>query len=1586
MDATHNHQHHYQSSLSAAAGVDVATAEPPTLDESTATALIEALAEDDRAAIAANIDAAHEIVTRRSTPGGGRVRKEHEFTACFLNAQDFSAALQELLEESDDTPARGSSSSSAAAPAVAGQDTAHEHPRYLSLPSVDDWSAHNLRVVAIGRQIAAYCRDNNTQMRRLAPPPDVLDSAHVRQMLCSSERLPSCSMGDACQGCCKPGGRVLMRYFSPAEWQHFRITGHAVASMEQRGLCYLCLLALTNVAMSSAMSNAARVESVQPPFCHYVDAPGGYVRSALHFSANSSVSGGVSHLVRRINMDDYVVEEHRKVCAPQVFDPQTNYATVWDWETAEYALSERAELLHNAPALPAKGLIVGSAPMLSCEELIASELLSRSALQVFQTHDGLPSLEQFVASAGLNAAGQYVHLSTPFGCDLPQELRVLSPDAIAAVGEHIRVALCFCSFAEARVRLLHLLSVSGSRAETVLRSVRCMASQFQSWKSVPARLCNRVETVAAVVTHSILFLLLMRMDVIAQQLAETRGGGGGPATAALARKLQEYQDALQPMLAHYEMLANTGQPVNDHSLFVQADPQRIIPYAALHPRPRPVYFSADDLLCAAGRPVCNKVSGVPNPPPLVYCSLDLSSFLSDNNTTSSSFLRDAWAQRAITLAPSLLPAVQWVRERIDRRGLPPLALPESLPGQIYSGEWAQSVNARLRNALDTGAQSCVVWQTLAMRIELLHALIVALNEKDDDEEAGDDDAAAAVGKSSFFEEEVGCALAAYINAMIECDGTVRVCGLADVLLKFAGGGGGGDQQQLRFRNSNNTVEEQIRHYAKQFMAAHIALCAELLSAGRISDVECQPVLDVNLYMDVSTALPLNRALASQLDGAPSLNTPSAAPSFALSALSDAMPSPTVCTNELERCISESRASNANFARLMGQLAYATLGGYYRGSGTHVPKPSRLLELYLAFVWPTDVAAINAALSALATTGSRGDHGVQAVLARQYIAHLIDECCPALRLRLEANYTNIGGWLRTVSVHGDALARSFRGFASPPLCATRGGGGARQSRDAWPAEGRIVARLNMQRAFVARMEEACRAVDRHIAACTSLMRRAPVTHSQVAPPRSTLALLDRYVSVLRCYEPSVECLQHLRVFGVSEQGVAQVQRLHEEAANGALTDSTAERVLEDVAVCSALDYALISLFFRLSALHRRRRVVRLDSDIARRQLRALVELDRCYAPHLHCAVLSSVLCCDRICNFTAQTAPNFSGLLNTRTNLESGEMVCVCKRERHQLLDAPSNVEIRDTLKEARAAIAEYWRVAEHCDAVDDESRRAHAQLVRQKRAEALDKAGTHGSNVQKSAHQLQCGNSLTLVRMLGASVEHHGTQAPSARPSSCTLCPRCGCKTAFAPALIGCCGFTCSLCDAVERKAVLEQHAQEEVCCICSEPQSRALAASRRAGVFPRFTQHEGVDDCSVKGAAIARTLWLCSLCYKPWISNALNGYFTLSEVRHLCAITRETPVRLDELTYSTHDADVLKALAELPNKAVIEQSAIPLYQSSALVAQRSIEVRVTDAPVNATERAQKLVNAKRIAGMRRRADTAARKREKERLQQQQQQ
>jgi hypothetical protein len=86
--------------------------------------------------------------------------------------------------------------------------------------------------------------------------------------------------------------------------------------------------------------------------------------------------------------------------------------------------------------------------------------------------------------------------------------------------------------------------------------------------------------------------------------------------------------------------------------------------------------------------------------------------------------------------------------------------------------------------------------------------------------------------------------------------------------------------------------------------------------------------------------------------------------------------------------------------------------------------------------------------------------------------------------------------------------------------------------------------------------------------------------------------------------------------------------------------------------------------------------------------------------------------------------------------------------------------------------------------------------------------------------------------------------------------------------------------------------------------------------------------------------------------------------------------LRLDELTYSSHDTAMLGALRAFAERPSLKADAVPLYPDEALVVQRSIEVRVGDAPVDAVAHTQRLDNAKRIRVMRRKAETLKKREE----------
>lgn len=1366
------------------------------MDSDNGEALYKALADDDRMKVDQNIQSTYDSLNRRKLPLLAEPAiSSSSSSPLYDSATTFNDLIQRLTTHAEPKPP----------PVVPSQDVAHEHSTRLSVPTEEDWNTHRMCINAISKHIASLYSQHSERLQKLSPTPAALSSAYVADMLCEEHgMIPSCAAHHLCQGRELPGGFILMRYVSPEKWQSYRLTGQLPTT--EPGLCYLCLLASTCTATHKNIMDALRASCIIPPFCHYIG-PGGYSREAMHSS-----SATFTYLVRRFNLSDYVVTQ-RDVLEPTAVDPHTGQVTKWTPKTIR-TLSESAHLLYNIGAVPVMGRAVGACPMPECEDLLAAQFLPTPAppappLLTKSDSSVIAALNHYAETA--RDTSTVVDLVVPFGCDMPTEIALCDSMPV------LKAALTCCSLPVGRVRLFHALHLNG---DTGLRNAKCLASQFVHWKP-PPELRGCPETVPWILSHSVLVLLMLKMDFLTE-------------VPVKSQKVIAYLDALTPLVNFYITLARDGRPLSDSVLFMP-DATHLVPFAMLYPRPQPIYFSVQDLTTV--KPVCNKA---------VDCT-DYSFSCFTNAPSSPSYSR-AWQSRAELCHPNLIVAFQWMADQNDA---------------IDNLAWTPRRPEIIAYAARFASPQHIIWRTLLLRIELLYHMLktgVVWNKAG---RAVCEEHISAIGPS--MEAAIISATATFADIDIVRD-------LTPVLKKC------GSSMPPRFQDLSAV------RAVKRLLRAHVIMCSELLEKNACTDAECWPLVYPQCYMDVENSCIPN--VSHRLDEAEASDS-----SVVLWMLADAFPSAPVRTGDLiERC-KTARASDKSVCDFMNTLTCASLSGWY-DHATVVPPFERLLQIH----------------QFCETNSSPLPGALESLIVREYAVDMLRYAF-IFRAQLDIQFTNVNGWIVSVWECADEVRRS----GSPIEAGVA---------NLWPPDsGRVNARVGRVN-FQSTMSRLCHSIDSDIAADMTIVHRAPVTPEKLQPPRDVLDVIEQFVAVLPLHKP-FDC-EWIAQLGVSRRSVDQIQSMQAELLCGALleTAATATQLLRNVALVSPLDYAIVSVFFRLLALQTKRRVIRLDASTAQRQLAAVLRNDGTYRPHLHDALVSSILCCNRIRNYTVQVDPRYTGPRSTRLNLDTGAMTCVTKRPKPQ---TEENLNRRGTLRSVNYALAEYYSEASQRENNTDARRRRLDSLLKT----LQDKAEAHGSVMQKTVLTQPCGRPLLHVRIVGAVME---IQCRGQKTSSCTICPRCGSKTEFTPAMIGPCGFTCALCDEEERAAVERTTVLKDRCCLCNCTEIESRRAARKFQIYPRFTHYDGVDDCTVPGLAIVSRLWLCSVCFQSWMQGALRSYLTLSEVRMLYKHTSRA-TRLDELTFPTYDDDMLRML----RRPIGPDDVLPSYPHTALYPQSSV-------------------------------------------------
>jgi len=1446
------------------------------------SALADALDADDRRAVAAHAAAAVDILDRYRAASGATVDAPIGPDARpqpFKNATTIAALLEELKLVQ---PAAGAGSVDA---------PAADHSTRTNPPTQGDWDLHAASMELLCQHAASLHAKNTQDRNALAPPTPTLSDADVAYALtCWHGSMPSCQFGASCIATTLlTNGELMRRYYSPAEWQHWTITGTLTEPMKARAPCYLCQLMIGNVMLTAAPRlNAERIEL---PFCHYVDAPGGYKRSAMHPSATASaVSHGVTALLRAINVAEYRATE-TEIYEPRTHDPATGLATEWGpvqvaclVESAAVAFGTDASV---AAAAPSQFLAPKLRAAPSCERLLGDEYVPADAL----ARVDFSALLGLSAQAAAHAKG-VVSLEHAFGCARPAAVSLLQTTTTDA--DTARRALAFCSLGEARARLFAVI-LAGAPSCTRLLSLRCLPSAFPagSTRLLDCAAAGVPETPASVLRHSVLFLVLLRLNVIA--------------TMEPTHRLKTYAAALQPLYGHLAAGIQRGDAA-DAALF-RLDPAgaALIPYAEFYPRPAPAYFEASDIAAVGAAPTeLRKVDMPAFGREYLFSCLRPAAQARGAPRVPDSLFAAAWQNATAVCGPAMLPAIEWMAQRSDRAGMQtPFATDTSATGKC------------LRNALPIGARNTLVWATITLRFAMLYAALEALP---------------ADAVATPCAHIVQAVLAAY-------DAGARVVAVRDVCAR-AGARAQADENATA---ANAVLADRrrlgARDYVKRLLYAHMALCADLLDCGAVFDDECEQIV-VQRYQ----ALPLHDGLfAVPLACAPAacLANALAEPGWELdepvgvAALRDALPGPMLRTVELQRALAAARADHGDFLALSALAVHAALGGYLPGAPA-APPAEQLVTLYRQLVAGTD-AQRRAALERMAPD-------LDAVCMRRYVSALMD-CCPELAVQAALRYTGVGEWRAQL---GEALKDVHRLDDGSP-----------------PESMRVVARPSAHDFCDVLLDAVTGALGQIFESgeCDALV-----------PPRATVDAIEAYVAELPRSVPFDA--EWLRRAGLHRDSIKAVQRLYDNARSSEWSQmaAAAQAALWEICTVHPLDGALCYCFALLRQQYQARGFVRLDRELAVRQLYAVNRA------RLYPAYVTRALCCNRICNFTAQYGPDYSGLSGVETCVADGTARgavrrCISRAARGTSARAAGAVRVK-----LPAALAERYKMP--CGAPVEAVLTIgvaleHLRPVMRVGCMTCEQCGPQSGCVphdSKDAKQCkQCSEPLApaqlritptglVCTLCSAPVTHR-----AGAPLGCTACPRCGANTGLAPARIGPCGLTCGLCDEAERAAAAKASAPAALrCCICGNLRAEALRLARRMNVMACVTPVRVLDDCTIDGAVAARDALLCSMCYKPWILPALQQGLCVSQIRDALQHNANEKIGWDELMDPPCDQ---RFRAEATAFLADARETPPAFDADSLSFSRSLVARIVEPENHAVQLANSIRRTEAVRRRRREQD-----------------
>jgi hypothetical protein len=1143
-----------------------------------------------------------------------------------------------------------------------------------------------------------------------------------------------------------------------------------------------------------------------------------------------------------------------------------------------------------------------------------------------------------------------------FGAHVSRAVRLYGPAVptqfdICEEPARLRESLALCSFELGAVRLDYALLTQGD-------AVLLALAPRSSWKP-PFAL---VEDLAYVGGHKILALLFLKFDVLTALLLPQQQQQ--KPEKQVAAKCIALLDALQPMLAFVAARHDAKKPLADTDMLTPDSSTDWAPFAQLYPAPAPVYFSAADLL----RHAHNKLSfAAPPAPPYLSTSASVS-VLYDLHAQrlrhAPQILRDAMRARAQVCANTLRSTIEWLAHRTDRHTIaqladdfvPTLPFVDALPAdgggggkgltlaQLYNNAeytplLCRQVNARLSACLATGSPTMSVWAALVLRAAVLTEMLRA-----DERELHTDE----------YVRFICCGGAARavsdaFSAAIERSGAVDV--EQDIVPAFVGG------TTWHASERHNAMDVAARvHALRLALGAHARACARMLlhCAAENSDVGVMTCVG-DLRPDdgrVAALLRLTRA-----------------PPAALAALTNAQPSAAVHTAGLVADLRAACAADANFRAVFAAMTAATMCGEYAHS-REMPSFRELVRLQLCLLADGGVAyALTRKPAALA------------VVARDFALALF-MACPARMLFRATRLTNFDGWARAVEQSASALRVSRTADALwPPES-------ARMQKAAAPA--------HSNGDFLASVAKLFRAVDIEVISWTTIANGRPLADADLAMPERLLTVLADYVRALPLH-------QGFRVEWLASAGIDRrlVTIMRGLADADAVRPST--EVVREMAYLEPVHYAICSMFVRLCTLQKAWSAHRLDCGTALRQLRAVLERDGALVPQVHSCGVTRITCCNRICDVGVQPNPMHTGFKEVRTAIDVNKVRC-----RHRPKKPPADRATKGTEAAARVAIANYTHVladlATHAGTISEKEVRDRRAAAREEmRHEVSQYAGVQ----HKKLCQTPCGAPLHFVPLVGAVVEHatalasqsQQQQRSAAKTHNCTLCPSCGSKTRFAPAMIGPNGFTCGLCDADVRLAVLSVRRGDDVCCMCdisrcALAQQSACCLSADGSVFrARLRPVVVADDCTVRGVVRRSVTYVCTLCHGRWMTEALLAHVTLSQLRVLKRLQLGPMTCLDELLRSSHDVDMrtrlsielhdLSARARLPEalreRVPRTRPAALKYPLSAIsqwtgVAEGIVQKKTAATVLNSQLSARITASRRRVRTDRERAETAQKK------------
>ena len=1389
-----------------------------------------------------------------------------------------------------DTDAPPSSSSAAAA--------AHAHE--LTVPITTQFNQELLSRYAAERVVSL-----SGLVAKMAPSPQdihrtALDVAYVRRLLSEPYGGFTSCTNKACFGYTLPGKFALMGYVSPEQMAHYDLTGSVPT---QQPMCYLCALSIMATAVDLAASAKSGVHTVHAPFFHPINCPGGYVSTAMHRSVIFGSSIATTHPIRRLDVSEYKQDE-REVYVPKDGAPlmPNGWAQTWEKRTVS-GYSESASLMFGSNYMPsvaqlaAPVCIVGVGELPPCERLLSDKFLLPSAM--------CNVLIKTVENESVNGLNLALPIVSTLGGPLHAGDMMQAPVADAHP-QQVLWSLCWSDFMLARARLVHLINANGNDTIAVARRFWLLPTQHQHYRMESPQ---AVEVRYSFKLHMVFYLTMARLNEIDRLLETPRPKQLGAAWTRDERdmverafmrpgvedQLKAYRAALAPLVGFFFDRMRAGTAIDDSVLFSAGE--RTLRWFELRPAPSPNYFSPGDLTTY---PL--SVAAIPATAPGSVVAAEMNSLLpADRDAAPMPLYEGVWdgfwesvATLNLTMEDDEAPCMAYWQPRADKfvfhlsqdvaLTLDQVRGDENDDDDEQDEKWTERLHVAMENACNM-----TIWRAIVYRINVcawfIHKSTTRLVDIDR-QLATIGDRANSWLPSQCLSELAVRVFTAHAKATTDLSLDTLVEQVSRNMPAVAD-------------EAVPLVEEQRRittlvQALKQFMASHLPLVSRAILKRAVTDDEMRPLVAEALptpYGAVGAVCDETMmCMASELDGIEFLHD---VPDSSLYSwvMSGVVPT-SARVSDLVARHRDAVEKSEEYEEFSRQILYAHLVGAYPHARNVATFDVWLRAHLLLFAAPTEISrrALDFYMESTQvenaeTNQMESTERIFFLALREHFVRTL-ELAPAYRLSVLANYLAYPQFADDVRRHSEHVRSGVIKCSlydiNRVLLDTYN-----KTSQAWPTYHRAPA------SFPAFMAECCKSVDidRAIDACEKA--RAVLPNADLRPPAFAIRGIGAYVeSHVLPHELYQE--MWMRDVGLSEDGVAVMNRLYAEHKGHAVNVTSGTVKLTRLAAQHPVDYQTVSVFFAVMQQHISRRVVPLDFATALKQRNALSERNMLNVHHAGQCVMSSVQCCNTMRTFVIQDGSAFQGTLPMRLNLDTNKSMCVPKRGKQYTSARAGERELGS--QSVRDKIKSYFELYDSPTRTELDD-----QELKVRRASMREVLRSHVQTLSKSRYVLDCG---TMEVMRWPALGYITVQGDQA----CTVCPRCGNKTAYSPAMFSTNGFTCGYCDNQMQEAL--ERSNDDRCALCLQTPravSRAMRndhSERRYGARERIV--ELIDDTASTDVMTYRSAWVCAMCNSErWVIPAAET-FTLSELRWLRAHSDAFRGQLAELK-DPHDWELMR-------------------------------------------------------------------------------